>query len=346
MSSKAINDRSKFTHLEAFGRTLSGISPWLELGTDNSDEGKLRERYILMTLQCLKNATNPNADDYLNFSDGSQALVDAAFLAQGLLRAPTQLWGRLDATTKKNILIALKKTRKLSPGYNNWLLFTAIIEATILQFEGEADMVRIQYALNKHKEWYLGDGTYGDGPKYHWDYYNSFVIHPMLLDIWSVLISDDENLKSWRYKNAQSEYDEVLNRAKKYAIIQEKLISPEGTYPPIGRSLTYRFGAFQALSQIALFEKLPSQITPSQVRSALKAVIKKHLEAKDMFDKNGWLTIGFYGHQPKMAERYISTGSLYICTEIFLVLGLSAKNSFWTDASKDWSQKKIWSKKG
>ncbi|WP_233269922.1 DUF2264 domain-containing protein [Polaribacter sp. L3A8] len=344
MSSKAVNDRSKFTYLEAFGRTLSGIAPWLELGVDKSKEGKLREKYIQLTLLCLKNATDPKSADYLNFSEGSQPLVDAAFLAQGLLRAPTQLWERSDLETKKNILTALKKTRKLSPGYNNWLLFTAMIEAAILKFEGEADMVRIQYALNKHKEWYLGDGTYGDGPNYHWDYYNSFVINPMLLDIWNVLLPKKETLKSWRYKNENLEYDEVLNRAKSYALIQEKLISPEGTYPPIGRSLTYRFGAFQALSQIALFKELPFKIQPSQVRSALKAVIKKHLEAKDMFDENGWLTIGFYGHQPEMAERYISTGSLYLCTEIFLVLGLPSENIFWSDVSKDWSQKKIWSK--
>jgi hypothetical protein len=107
----------------------------------------------------------------------------------------------------------------LSPGYNNWLLFTAMVEAAILKFEGEADMVRIQYALNKHKEWYLGDGTYSDGPKYHWDYYNSFVINPMLLDIWSVLISKEETLKSWRYKNAKEEYNQVLNKAKSYAVI-------------------------------------------------------------------------------------------------------------------------------
>ena len=345
MATTAVNDRTQFTYLEAFGRTLSGIAPWLELGSDTSSEGKLREKYIQLTLKCLKNATDPKSKDYMNFEKGSQPLVDAAFLAQGLLRAPTQLWERSDLETQKNILIALKKTRKLSPGYNNWLLFTAMVEAAILKFEGEADMVRIQYALNKHKEWYLGDGMYGDGPNFHWDYYNSFVIHPMLLDIWSVLISKKETLRSWRYKNAKSAFTNVLNKAVKYAKIQEKLISPEGTYPPIGRSLTYRFGAFQALSQIALVEKLPSGIYPSQVRSALQAVIKKHLEAKDMFDANGWLTLGFYGHQPKMAERYISTGSLYLCMNVFLVLGLPAENPFWSDAPKKWSQQKIWSRK-
>ncbi|MDW5288108.1 DUF2264 domain-containing protein [Formosa sp. PL04] len=343
VSSNAVNDRSKFTYLEAFGRTLSGIAPWLELGNDTSEEGQLREKYIKLTLQCLHNATDPNAADYMNFSEGSQPLVDAAFLAQGLLRAPTQLWGRLDAETQSNVLIALKKTRKLSPGYNNWLLFTAMVEAAILKFEGVADMVRIQYALNKHKEWYLGGGMYGDGPSFHWDYYNSFVIQPMLIDIWKVLIDNENILKSWRHKNIESDYNEILNRAKQYAVIQEKLISPEGTYPPIGRSLTYRFGAFQLLSQMALLEQLPGGIQPSQVRAALQAVIKKQMEAKSLFDEKGWLTIGFYGHQPDMAERYISTGSLYICTEVFLVLGLNSTNPFWSDEAKDWSQKKIWS---
>tara|TARA_R110002072_G_scaffold165924_1_gene319174 strand:+ start:426 stop:722 length:297 start_codon:yes stop_codon:yes gene_type:complete len=93
---------------------------------------------------------------------------------------------------------------------------------------------------------------------------------------------------------------------------------------------------------MALFEKLPKGIEPSQVRSALKKVIEKQMSAKNMFDKNGWLTLGFYGHQPEMAERYISTGSLYLCTEVFLALGLAPENQFWSDAPKDWSQKKIW----
>ncbi len=45
-----------------------------------------------------------------------------------------------------------------------------------------------------------------------------------------------------------------------------------------------------------------------------------------------------------MAERYISTGSLYLCTVIFLVLGLESENLFWSEAPQNWSQKKIWAK--
>src|SRR6186713_3425724 len=39
------SNRVRVAHLEAFGRTLAGIAPWLELGADNTTEGKLREKY-------------------------------------------------------------------------------------------------------------------------------------------------------------------------------------------------------------------------------------------------------------------------------------------------------------
>ena len=157
----------------------------------------------------------------------------------------------------------------------------------------------------------------------------------MMLDIFKTLTDTGIDKKR--------EYETVLTRAKRYAAIQERLISPEGTYPPIGRSLAYRFGAFQLLSQIALMKALPEEVAPAQVRSALLAVVKRQVEAPGTFDKNGWLTIGFSGHQRDVAEGYICTGSLYLCSEVFLVLGLSPKDPFWSDPAKDWTQKEMWS---
>ncbi|MDO9551208.1 DUF2264 domain-containing protein [Rhodonellum sp.] len=335
----AYGDRDKVTHLEAFGRLISGMAPWLELGLDDSEEGELREKYILLVHQSLKNATDPNAKDYMNFTEGGQPLVDAAFLAQGLLRAPTQLWDRLDAQTKKNTITALKSTRTINPYYSNWLLFTAMVEAALIKFDGDGDYVRISYALNKHKEWYLGDGVYGDGPDFHFDYYNSFVIQPMILDVTKALLEAGSGNKA--------EFEIFLKRARRYAAIQERLISPEGTYPVIGRSMAYRFGAFQALAQIALWEELPQEIAPPQVRAALLAIVDKHMASESMFDQNGWLKLGFNGNQPELAEPYISTGSLYLCAEVFLVLGLPATADFWAKPREEWTQQKIWGgKKG
>jgi len=120
------------------------------------------------------------------------------------------------------------------------------------------------------------------------------------------------------------------------------MISPEGTYPPVGRSLAYRFGAFQLLSKIALMHQLPNNIKPQQVRAALFTVIKKQIEMPGTFDKNGWLQIGVAGHQPDIGENYISTGSLYLCSEAFLILGLPASDDFWNGKDEDWTSKKIW----
>lgn len=328
------NDRQNYTYLEAFGRLMAGMAPWLELGPDSTTEGKLRKKYLDLAVSGIRNATDPAAPDYMNFNKGGQALVDAAFLSQALLRAPTQLWGRLDAKTKKNVLDALKSSRVITPGHSNWLFFSAMVEAALLQFEGSCDKMRVDYAVSQHLQWYKGDGTYGDGASFHWDYYNSFVIQPMFLEVLQALITSGQNEnKTWELE---------LNRARRYAAVQERLISPEGTYPPIGRSLAYRFGAFQLLSKIALMRQLPADVLPQQVRCALYEVVKKQMEAPNTFDKEGWLTIGLVGHQPSVGENYISTGSLYLCSQVFLVLGLPATDPFWRNANADWTAKKAW----
>jgi hypothetical protein len=329
-----LKSRMKVTYLEAFGRLVAGIAPWLELGSDNTSEGQLRKKYIELTQKCLSVSVNPSSPDYMNFTEGGQPLVDAAFLAHGLIRGYTQLWQFLDEKTKQNFIDALKSTRSIKPGYNNWLLFSAMVEAFMLKSGNEWDPMRVDFAIKKHLEWYKGDGIYGDGPEFHWDYYNSFVIQPMLLDILKILVDHG-------YENDVT-YNLILTRAKRYASIQERLISPEGTFPPVGRSLAYRFGVFQLLSQISLMKQLPDELTPGQVRSALSAVINKMIEAPGTFDKDGWLTIGFCGHQPDIGETYISTGSLYLCTAGLVALGLPPENEFWKSPATDWTAKEAW----
>ncbi len=330
-----LEERRAVTHLEAFGRLMAGMAPWLELGPDGSDEGKIRQRYIELALKSLANAVNPKSADFMNFVEGSQPLVDAAFLAQALIRAPRQLWDKLNKETQSHLIDALRSTRKIKPSFNNWLLFSAMIEAALLKFDGRWDPMRVDYALKQHEQWYKGDGVYGDGPEFHWDYYNSYVIQPMLVDITRILKDAGQT--------SEEQFLKVMVRARRYAAVQERLVSPEGTFPPLGRSLAYRFGAFQLLSQMALMHELPEEIQPAQVRCALTAVIRRMTEAPGTFDENGWLRIGFCGHQPSIAEGYISTGSLYLCSAGLLALGLPADDIFWKSPAADWTGKKIWS---
>lgn len=122
----------------------------------------------------------------------------------------------------------------------------------------------------------------------------------------------------------------------------EKLISPEATYPVIGRSIVYRLGVFHALTQISLLEMLPKKLSGAQVRCALTAVMHRQLDQPVNFDENGWLKIGFFGSQIEMSEAYINTGSLYMCTAVFLPLGLPAQHSFWSEPYMEWTNLKAW----
>lgn len=326
--------RREVTHLEAIGRLITGISPWLELGRDSSIEGQLRGHYIDLALQSITNGVDPSSPDYLNFNNGRQPLVDAAFLAHGLLRAKTQLWEKLDKTTQERVIKELKSSRVIKPSETNWLFFSAMVEAALKEFAGEWEFERVRYALDRHQEWYKGDGWYGDGPDFHLDYYNSFVIQPMMVEILAVM-------KKHGAKGAEL-YDIQLSRYARFAEQQERLISPEGTYPVIGRSLAYRFGAFQALSDAAYRNILPEKVNPSQVRGALSAMIARQINAPGTFNEDGWLRVGFAGYQPSIGETYISTGSLYLCSAVFIALGLPETTPFWNNPTVDWTSKKAW----
>lgn len=329
-----VNDRAKYTHLEAFGRLLSGIAPWLQAEQLNAFEKQLQAKYFKLALKGIENATNPAAKDYMNWGDeGGQPLVDASFFAYALIRCP-RLWADLDIKTRKNVITGLLKTRKIKPPESNWLLFAAMIEAFFISINEPFDKARIAYAINKHQEWYKGDGMYGDGAEFHWDYYNSYVIHPYLYDILKIVATNDSAFEPMR--------KQVLARNLRYAQIQERLIAADGSYPVIGRSITYRTGTFHHLANMAYQHQLPEHFSPAQVRCALTAVIKKVTEAKGMFHDNGWLRIGLYGHQPSLAEGYISTGSLYLCSAILLPLGLPESDPFWNAPDEDWTAKKAW----
>ena len=174
--------RRKYSHLEAIARLLTGIAPWLEAPLEAGAERDLQQRYAALARAAIRSATDPQSPDFLNFSDGGQPLVDCGFLSQALLRAPAELWKKLDRTTQRNLAAALLSSRAIVPNDSNWLLFSAIVETGLAMMGESWDATRIDYALRKHEEWFVGDGLYGDGPHFHWDYYNSFVIQPMLLD--------------------------------------------------------------------------------------------------------------------------------------------------------------------
>ena len=330
------NRNKEVAYMEAFGRLIAGLAPFLALPDDNTKETAVRKRLRLQTQQSLAHAVNPTSPDYLYWGSPTtqQPLVDTAYIAQALLTAPSVLWEPLDAVTKERIVHEFKTIRQIKPFNNNWVLFAATIESFLLSIGETIDAERIDSAVEKINKWYVGDGWYSDGDKFHFDHYNGYVIHPMLVEVLKV------NASKGRMDKAM--YDLAYKRMQRYASFQERYISPEGTYPVFGRSSTYRVGAFQPLAKLSLDNALPDDIQPAQVRCALTAVMKR-MFIPATFTKDGWLTLGLVGDkQNAIADYYSNTGSMYITSLVFLPLGLPANHEFWAAPFTEWTQLKAW----
>ena len=329
----------KVTYMETFGRLMAGIAPWLSLPDDNSDEGIKRRQLRDWAIKSYKNAVNPKSPDYLLWSREGQALVDAAYLAESFIRGYNSLWLPLDSITKQRYIKEFTRLRHIDPPYTNWLLFSSTIESFLAKIGADCDVYRVNSAIRKMEEWYTGDGWYADGPDFAFDYYSSFVFHPMYLETLQNMKDSGRRTRIHYGKY----YDRALKRTRKFAIVLERLISPEGTFPVFGRSMPYRMACMQPLALMAWQEKLPDGLTNGQVRAALTAVMHRMFDGKDNFNEGGYLTIGFCGSQPGIADWYTNNGSLYMTSLSFLPLGLPTTHPFWSDAPQPWTSQKAWS---
>ena len=332
------NRNRKVLYMECFGRLMAGIAPWLALPDDDTAEVLQRKQLREWALQAYKNAVDTNNPDYLCWGIGGQNLVDAAYIAESFLRAYDTLWMPLDNQTKQRYLTEFRKLRKIDPPYTNWLLFSSTIESFMAKAKGEYDQYRVNSACRKMEEWYVGDGWYADGPSFSFDYYSSYVFHPMYLETLQAMIDAKANTRL----DYQKYYNRALKRCQKYAIVLERFISPDGTFPVFGRSIPYRLAAMQPLALMAWYQTLPKELTNGQVRAALTKVMHRMFDSQQNFNEGGFLTIGFCGNQPNIADWYTNNGSLYMTTLAFMPLGLPANHPFWTDAAQPWTQVKAW----
>lgn len=327
---------TKVAYLETFARLMAGISPWLALPDDGTPEGKQRKQLHEWAIQAYKNAVDPNSPDKITWlTNTSQPLCDASYLVESFMRAPEATWGQLDEVTKKRYIEGLKSLRTIRPAYNNWLLFRAMVEVFFMSIGEDVDEYALSVGLQKMSEWYLSDGWYSDGPEYAMDYYNSYVMHPMMVEV-------VEMCKKHKFSTPIS-LDLAVKRMNRFNTILERFISPEGAYPAVGRSLIYRMGAFQTLAMSAWKYGLPKDLTNGSVRSALTCVMKRMFAVEGNFDDKGYLRLGFAGHQPNLANYYSDNGSLYMTSLVFMPLGLPADHPFWTAPAEPWTSQKAWS---
>lgn len=335
-------------YMEAFARLMAGIAPWLALPDDGSAESAKRAEIRSLALKAYANAVDPESPDYLGWTKGGQTLVDAAYLAESFFRAWDALWTPLDETTKRRYIKEFEGLRRYSPPYQNWVLFCAMEEVFLMKAGGRCDEYRLRTGLYKAEEWYVGDGWYSDGPSFAFDYYNAYVIHPMYFECVEELAKANRRTIPYvaadgKRRNAKDRLPQVMERMKKFSVILERFVSPEGTYPVFGRSIPYRMAVFQPLALLAWRKALPPELSEGQVRSAIDAVRKRMFSGDANFNAGGFLTLGFNGSLPDVSDRYTNNGSLYMTSLFLLPLGLPPSDSFWTAPSAPWTSLKAWS---
>jgi len=199
--------------------------------------------------------------------------------------------------------------------------------------------MRIDLAIRKVNEWYVGDGWYADGERFHFDYYGSYVIHPMLVEILEVLVATGAKFNRL---DAATLLQQAVKRMQRYGECLERMIGPEGAYPPIGRSLTYRTAVLQPLALLALRKKLPASLPEGQARAAALAAHRIIFSNPTNFNEKGFLTIGFVGHQPSLGDPYSNAGSMYIAASSLLTLGLPSDDTYWTAPPQPWTMKQAY----
>jgi hypothetical protein len=335
------NRNRKVVYMETFGRLMAGIAPWLAMSDDDTAEGQQRRQLREWALSAYKHAVDPQSPDYLCWGVAGQNLVDAAYIAESFVRAYDALWVPLDDVTKQRYIKEFQNLRRIDPPYTNWLLFSSVIESFIAKANNRQgwDEYRANSACRKTEEWYVGDGWYADGQgTFAFDYYSSYVFHAMYLETLQNMVDAKVNSRL----DYQKYYDRALKRAQKFSIILERFISPEGTFPVVGRSTPYRLAALQPLALLAWYGKLPAELSNGQVRAALTQVMHRMFDHQQNYNEAGYLTIGFCGHQPETADWYTNNGSLYMTSLCFMPLGLSADHPFWSSQAEPWTQVKAW----
>ena len=329
----------RVTYMECFGRLMAGLAPWLSLPDDDTAEGKQRKQLREWALKSYAQSVDPESKDYLLWRKEGQPLVDAAYIAESFLRGYDALWVPLDDLTKQRYIAEFQQLRRVDPPYTNWLLFSSTVECFLKKAGAQTDYYRITSALRKVDEWYVGDGWYSDGEDFAFDYYNSFVIHPMYVECLEVMTNGGKQ-NIWNVKGGN--FPNALKRMQRFCMILERFVSPEGTFPVFGRSITYRTGVLQPLALLSLRGWLPKELPAGQVRAAMTAVIQRMFGDNRNFNAEGYLTLGFNGSQPNISDWYTNNGSLYLASLAFLPLGLPADAPFWTDAPQPWTSKKAW----
>ncbi|MEY9863433.1 hypothetical protein ABH935_009083 [Catenulispora sp. GAS73] len=256
-----------------------------------------------------------------------QPIVEAANLAFGLAISRTRFWDELDDKLRDQTAEWLTHHAVKHGSDNNWLLFTAVIEAFLVSAGYDVPGGHAQEDVELFESWYLGDGWYNDGPispttrhGNRVDHYNSWVIHPFLWQWYQ--LSDQPAERRERYLGRLGEF------ADSYAL----LFAADGSSLHQGRSLTYRQAVLGGLWTAAL-AGVGSEAAGATRR--LASGVLRRFTADLGVGVDGAPSLGWSAEEfLPMCQIYSGPGSPYFAGMGFLGLAAPAEHPLWTEAEQ------------
>jgi hypothetical protein len=304
--------------MEGATRMLPALGGWL--GCDcNPDRVVVDGRELdvgAIARAIVLAGTDPNSPDYWHRSRGGwdQREVEAALVAEFLLRSRARVWDRLTVAEQEQIMAWLEPAEV--PLAANWLAFQIGRNAARGALGYPASEQALREQLDRLEREYVGDGFYRDGHRYRFDWYNAFVIHAQL-SLWRSLAPEIE----------RERIDRIAARTREFIEHLPYLFDPRGAVAPIGRSLAYRSGALASVHASILAGD--DFIEPGLARRISAGNLRFHVEA-GMFGPDEVLTRGYHGDQPGVVDEYLRPGSQYFATHALSVLALPPEHPFWS----------------
>ncbi len=309
--------------LEAFARSLWMAAPYLvghpdgraEIGGQPIDLAAFYRRGFVA-------GTDPrHAESWHRLLPVPQTLVEAAPLAVNLLLARRALWDPLSDGERERILAWFEAVTRIEPADTNWRLFAVAVQTVLKHLGGRYSQASIDAHLDRVETFYLGDGWYADGdprsPRgLRLDYYNAWVIHPLLL-WWSLLEQDEQPARAAR----------IRDRAAEFVGTFAHWVGADGSIPCFGRSVLYRMAAAGVFPAAVMAGACP--LPPGQTRRLCSAVLRYFLALRGTRTWQGQLTMGFGRTYLAATEPYSGPGSPYWAGLIFAALAIPDTHPFW-----------------
>ena len=307
--------------IESFARIASAWGAWLR-NPANPAVIKFQDHEInLETLlrQALLDGTDPlNPHTYWgDIGHMDQRIVESADIAVAIWMSRERVFNRMTAGEQAQIMNWLAQVDGKGTYTDNWILFTAMVQAVRLQLGFPSPESDLDNRLMQISEFYRGDGWYVDGPTNEFELYNAWMFG------WHYLL--------WTWIDGDRRPDHrqvVLQRGRSFINAFLHFFGANGSYPAWGRSVVYRFAALAPFAVGHFLKIAPDD--PGLLRRVSSGCIRYFYEHGIFDPEDHFVRQGYHGDFPPAGEAYISPGSPYWCCHGLFALTFDPDDPFWT----------------